>query len=347
MNDTINTRQLQILTLLSNHKAYSRQQIQQELHFTVSDVTIIRDLNNLLSQHLLSAKGTTKQKTYWINTDIFLWPCDINTYFLKEADQRQNSPLLFRHTIFKKPTVLLTTTENQQVQQWAATFAQRLSTERDDIGFQKELERICIDLSWKSSQIEGNTYTLLETEELILYNKEAEGHSKQESRMILNHKDAFTFIINNADRFKKPTKQDLLELHTILVNGLGIDPGIRTSLVGVRGTAYRPLDNKWQLTEAIDNMLTFINSVDSITDKAIFAHAITAYIQAFKDGNKRTSRMFSNAILMASNIPPLSYRNVHDQEYKKAMLLFYETNNLTALKQMMMEQCQFTAEHYF
>ena len=188
---------------------------------------------------------------------------------------------------------------------------------------------------------------MLETEELILYGKEAKGHDRSEAIMILNHKDAFQFILEHQNQYRQPDKKAVIDLHRILTKELSIDGGIRESLVGISGTAYRPLDNKWQIEEAIDGLLNRLQQTKSIVEQSVLAHAIIAYIQPFKDGNKRTSRMVSNAILIANDLLPLSYRTVDDQAYKKAMLLFYETNNLYAIWNMMSEQFSFTAQHYF
>src|SRR5574344_1024369 len=96
--------------------------------------------------------------------------------------------------------------------------------------------------SWKSSQIEGNTYSLLDTEILIKENIEAKGHKKEEAIMILNHKNALEYIFENRDYFKTITKAKIEELHTILTKDLGVEKGLRKTPVGIVGTNYKPLD---------------------------------------------------------------------------------------------------------
>ena len=63
-----------------------------------------------------------------------------------------------------------------------------------------------------------------------------------------------------------------------------------------------------------------------------------SYIQPFEDGNKRTSRILANAILLSENYCPLSYRSVDDVEYKKAIVLFYEQNSAEYFKRIFIEQ---------
>ena len=189
-------------------------------------------------------------------------------------------------------------------------------------------------MSYRGSlqKIEGNTYTLLETEALIKQEKEAEGKTKAEADMILNHKQAFKVILNNTIDFKVLKLNNLLELHNVLTQNLEISSGIRKNAVGITGTLYRPLDNEWQIREMLEKLITLINITEYPLEKALIANSVIAYLQPFADGNKRTARMFSNAILMANDYFPLSYRSVDENEYKEAMLLFYETNNLYHVK---------------
>jgi Fic family protein len=106
-------------------------------------------------------------------------------------------------------------------------------------------------LSWKSSRIEGNTYTLVDTENLIRRGIEAPGHDKNEARMILNHKEAFKFIQEHGASFATLTKANMQEVHKILIGGLHVNSGFRSKPVGVTGSKYRPLDNIHQITEAV------------------------------------------------------------------------------------------------
>jgi Fic family protein len=210
----------------------------------------------------------------------------------------------------------------------------------------KELERLVIELSWKSSRIEGNTYTLLDTEKLILEHKEAVGHSKDEAQMILNHKDAFLFVHENSKRFKVLTRANLEEIHTLLVKDLGVGLGVRHSPVGVLGSKYRPLDNVHQITDALSDMFLAVEKAKSPYTKAFIALMGVSYIQPFEDGNKRTSRLVTNALLLGHGAAPLSYRSVDENEYREAMLVFYELNSVIPLKKIFISQYDFAARNY-
>lgn len=211
----------------------------------------------------------------------------------------------------------------------------------------KELERFIIELAWKSSKIEGNTYSILDTERLIRDGIAAEGKTAEEAKMILNHKAVFLFILEKKDYFQqKITLQLLEELNATLVNGLDIERGLRFAPVGITGTNYLPLDNSFQIKEATISFVNLLNSRKSIFEKSLLAQALLPYIQPFNDGNKRTSRLLANAVLVAHNAAPLSYRNVDEISYKEAVLIFYELSNIFALKQIFIGQYIFAAGNY-
>jgi len=116
-----------------------------------------------------------------------------------------------------------------------------------------------------------------------------------------------------------------------------VSKNIRSRSVGITGSAYKPLDNEHQIKENLEKMCALINSKDNGFEKALFAVTLISYIQPFEDGNKRTGRMVSNAILIGYDACPLSYRSVEAMDYKKAMLLFYEQNNINAFKKIFIE----------
>ena len=74
---------------------------------------------------------------------------------------------------------------------------------------------------------------------------------------------------------------------------------------------------------------------------------LISYIQPFEDGNKRTSRLVSNALLLAYGHCPLTFRSVDVNDYRAALLLFYEQNNLSAFKCIFVEQAEFAVHEYF
>jgi Fic family protein len=210
----------------------------------------------------------------------------------------------------------------------------------------KELERLVIELSWKSSKIEGNTYTLLDTEKLILENKEAPGHAHSEAQMILNHKDAFNFVREHTTFFKTLSRTHIEELHAILVKDLKVGKGLRKQMVGVIGSVYQPLDNLHQVREGLNALVEAVARVQTPYAKALVALCGLSYLQPFEDGNKRTARLLANAILLAYACAPLSYRSVDENEYREATLVFYEINSIVPFKKIFIDQYVFATRTY-
>jgi len=211
----------------------------------------------------------------------------------------------------------------------------------------KEFERLTIELSWKSSQIEGNTYSLIDTEILIKNSQEAKGHSKEEATMILNHKKTLDYIRDKKNNFKKLNLRKIENIHSLTVDNLGIEKGLRKRMVGIIGTKYKPIDNQYQIKEALEKTIKIINSSKNPFLKSFVALLMISYIQPFEDGNKRTARLLSNAILLSCDVCPLSYRSIDKSDYKKAVIIFYEQNNCRFFKKIFMEQFKFAVENYF
>lgn len=311
--------------------------------------TVRRDLAKLVDDGVLLLVGKGKSSRYMLSPAYELFqPIDLNAYFGKEIDERQIHESynfdLIEKTLSGVP--LFTRSEITYLDARQKVFAENLS-KLSAAQYRKEMERLGVDLSWKSSQIEGNTYSLLETERLLLEKETAAGKSKDEAVMLLNHKDALDFILDNPDYLSELTVAKIETIHSILVKELAVDRNIRTRRVGITGTNYRPLDNEFQIREALEQTCLLINDKTCVFEKALLILLLISYIQPFNDGNKRTARIVGNAMLIANGYCPLSFRTVDSIDYKKAMLLFYERNNISAFKQIFIEQFSFAVDTYF
>lgn len=211
----------------------------------------------------------------------------------------------------------------------------------------KELERFTIDLSWKSSAIEGNSYTLPETATLLTTHTPAAKKTNYETQMILNHAKAFNYIWENPVKPNRLNLSYILKIHSILTNNLNVKAGIRHSPVGISGSIYLPSSNSQTLTISLEKTIEIINNTTSPIEQALIAVAMISYIQPFVDGNKRTSRLIGNAILIGQDLIPISYRTTEEVAYRDALLLFYEQNSLVAFKNLLLEQLHFSHNHYF
>lgn len=345
----MNSREQKIIEYLKYKGACSSKEIFDHIDLSVSYATLKRILNNLKSENYLTTKGQKKGTKYLLSpTFKLIQPINVEKYYEKEIDERQIKENFNFNIITDVLTKYSVFTDNELekltlLQKEYKTNIAELSENE----YKKELERLAIDLSWKSSQIEGNTYSLLETERLLKEKETAAGKTKEEAIMLLNHKDALDFIIENNDYLTPLTLSKIEDIHSILTKELAIERNLRKRRVGISGTNYKPLDNQFQISEALKYTCEVINQKKNIFEKALLALVLISYIQPFVDGNKRTARIVSNAILINYSYCPLSFRTVDSVEYKKAMLLFYEQNNISILKTIFIYQFEFAVKTYF
>ena len=339
----------EILQFLHYNPQSSREDIARGIGFEGSDATLKRLIAALVKNEDIVVEGKSRATRYRLsNRAHLLMPLNLDTYFSQDVDERivQTS---FNFDLIREqmPGVSLFSSEERvHLRNLQRIFRQHIA-EMTPNEYNKEMERLGIDLSWKSSQIEGNTYSLLETERLLRESKTANGKTQEEATMLLNHKYALRFILDNPDYLQELTVSHIEDIHSLLTKGLSVDKGIRHRRVGITGTNYHPLDNEFQIREAMHDTCDLINSKEDVFEKALLALVLLSYIQAFSDGNKRTARITSNAILIANGYCPLSFRSVDSIDYKKAMLIFYEQNNLYAFKQIFIEQFEFAVMEYF
>ena len=343
-------RQLKILNYIQEKQSTKRLEIEQYINSIddkISKITIIRDLDILLKQNFIKKTGSARSIIYApIQTNEILKKYSVAEYFSIDTDSRKIKYPQFNFNIFNNLINMFTEKEYLELEKTNETYRRKIAQLSPAL-LKKEFERLLIELSWKSSQIEGNTYSLLDTEVLIKENIEAEGHKKEEAIMILNHKKALEYIFENGHYFKNITLAKIEELHAILTGNLNLGQGLRMSPVGIVGTNYKPLFNQHQIKEAIEKLIDRINATENIIEKALITVLMISYIQPFEDGNKRTGRILANAILYANSYCPLSYRSVKESEYKKAIIIFYENNSIDYFKEIFITQFKFAVDKYF
>lgn len=345
----IDKREIEIIEIIKKNQKISSREIFEGISSSISYATVKRILSKLIDENLLAKKGQGKSTKYFISpTYELLYPVDIEKYYEKEIDERDIKGSFNLRLIPEtlKECSIFTANELEQLDLLQGKFKKNIS-QLSDIEYKKELERLAIDLSWKSSQIEGNTYSLLETERLLKEKETASGKTKEEAIMLLNHKEAIDFVIENPDYLIPLSISKIADIHSILIKELGVDKNIRKRRVGISGTNYRPLDNEFQILEALSNMCELVNRKENVFEKAFLLLVLISYIQPFVDGNKRTARIVSNAVLMNHKHCPISFRTVDSVEYKKAMLLFYEQNNVSSFKAIFIDQFKFAVNTYF
>lgn len=348
--DNISKRQQSILSFINERKNVSNREILEFIKNKYGEITrytIIRDLEKLVENKQIKKVGQGRSVVYEAlpARTVFEY-FDPDEYYKINYIKRELKHSNFNFQIFDNYSPIFGQEELSKLDALNKRYRDGLAEISSTI-YKKEIERLTIDLSWKSSSIEGNTYTILETEQLLKYKKEASGHSREEAIMILNHKEAIDYSLNNKTIFRKLNISKIEDFHYLIINDLGVKRNLREKQVRITGTKYLPLDNQYQIKEALEKAVNLINSLPHPLEKAFLANLLIAYIQPFEDGNKRTSRLLANAILFAYDYCPLSFVNIETHEYKKAVLLFYEQNSALYFKELFVEQFKFAVDNYF
>ncbi len=341
-------RQKDILRRFVWNKKITSGQLLEELSGSISIATLKRDLTILSEAGYIVRSGGNKDSEYSLTSYGLLHRSfDLGNYYQLPETER-NAIVTFHLGIFdilqKEP--IFSSQELAVLDGATARFKQN-ALGASDVIYKKELERFVIEFSWKSSKIEGNTYTLLETEKLIREGFKKSDRSDFETAMILNHKKAYEFLLEQTHSGESELSQPMLEqIHSLVVEGLGNGVGLRKATVGITGSLYRPLALVYQIKEQLHELIACINARTSPYEKALIAILSESYLQPFEDGNKRTARVLANGLLLQAGYAPLSYRSVNEQGYKEACLIFYEQNSIEAFKLIFIEQYVFAANNY-
>jgi Fic family protein len=212
----------------------------------------------------------------------------------------------------------------------------------------RAIENLLIDLSFSSSKLEGNTYSYLDTEILIKYNNSAEWKTQVETQMILNHKNAIKYIIDNKSEIKL-SKEDFQNIHIFLWKALLLNSHlwkIRNSEVTIWGSSYSPLDNKFQLEEQFELFLEKLNAIQNPFEQSLFILVFIPYFQIFIDINKRTSRICSNIPLIKKWLIPFSFLQIQDRDYINAVLAIYELNDTSLMRDLFVNNYLLNMKRY-
>ncbi len=294
---------------------------------------------------------------------IFQTPLNASTLFAREggpektyADQLKidlskdgqviqdyvNQPLYLRENVsyeksflenyFPNHTYYLPVSAREQLHYLGCTSEQR----RPAGTFAKDIfNRLLIDLSWASSQLEGNTYSRLDTGKLIAYGQAAEGKHHSETQMILNHKEAIEYLVY-SDQDIGLNKNTIIDLHTLLSEMLLQGPAqsgvVRSFDVAIHGSVYAPQSMKFILEELLKQVIKTAIAIADPFEQSFFLMVHLSYLQAFGDVNKRVSRLAANIPLIQHNLCPLSFVDVPEKTYIEGLLGVYELNRVELLR---------------
>lgn len=323
----------------------SLEEILNSLPFKIPRRTLQYKLSNLIKGDILKIEGLGKNSKYYISKATEnpeqISEQNVLIPFSKEGSevQRQiSTPIQLRkhvsyHREFLdsyKPNVTyyLTSPILEKLEKLgsgsdkdrpAGTYARKI------------YQRLLIDLSWNSSRLEGNTYSLLETERLLATGEEAPGKDLMETQMILNHKDAIEFIVDIAEELNI-NRYTILNIHGLLSNNLLLDPKacgrLRTTPVKIGGSVYHPVEVPQLVEEYFQIIIQKASSIKNPFEQSFFLMIHLPYLQPFLDVNKCVSRLAGNIPFIRENLSPLSFVDVPESDYIQGLLAVYELNRI-------------------
>ena len=353
MSQEIERQKEEIVSLLGNFpKGFSRGQISEKLPFFVNDKTLQRRLAALIADGKVTRTGEKKGTRYHSlpirkETDIGHLKDIATTVFSPQSRkilEFLNTPLYAREKVSYNRDFLDAYAPNRSQyvpeklrealfhqgkrfdQQLAAgTYAQQIC------------QRLLVDLSYNSSRLEGNTYSHLDTQRLVEEGISAEGKVHEETVMIMNHKEAILFLVENAQDIVLGSLA-IRNLHHLLSQDLLANPqacgNIRTLEVNIGQSTYKPLDNPHVLRELFELVLQKARKIKNPFEQSFFLLVHLSYLQAFEDVNKRTSRLSCNIPFIKNNLCPLSFADVSKDDYTAALLAIYEKNDAQPMREL-------------
>lgn len=365
-DSNLTTQDKQILAAMENFKdGVSLKDLLPITGLNVSKRTLQRNLSSLITKQKVRAEGQTNKTRYFLVAEpidivpstsfrepgVPLSPQATNLLGLVRRPQANRTPVGYNRQFLDdytpNQTAYLSPEEKEHLAQLGATntLGAPAGTYAREI-----LGRLLIDLSWNSSRLEGNTYSLLDTQRLLSEGATPSEKSAMETQMILNHKDAIEFIVENADGAIGFNRYTITGLHAMLSNNLLGDSAasgrLRSFGVGIGNSVYTPTPIPQLIEELFDIILQKASAIENPFEQAFFTLVHLPYLQPFDDVNKRVSRLAVNIPLNRHNLAPLTFTEVPQDMYMAALLAVYELNNILLLKEVFIWAYEKSAARY-
>ena len=332
-----------LIDYIAGHPGARRANIRRHAAPEASETTVWRALRRLVAEGKLEVSGKARATGYAL-AGAAVVRAHLQTPYNRRKPVSYNREFLDRYVPDK--TFYLAEADRQRLHESgtpagaplpAGTYARRI------------LERLLVDLSWASSRMEGNTYSLLETERLIRFGQEASGKDRKEAVMILNHKEAIQHVVDNLGQIAI-SRPDLCNIHALLADGLLVDPAMAGRLrrlpVGITHSRYRPLEDQFAIEEEFDILIAKAAAITDPFEQSFFLLVHIPYLQAFDDINKRTSRVSANIPLLKADLAPMTLLTMDDSAYIDGVIGVYELNNVSLLREVYIDAYLASADNY-
>lgn len=330
-------KKLILLRLLGQESTpISLLELQSKFSENLAERTLRRWLNDFIAEGLVQKSGQKRGTRYEVIKKVDILKNNASSYFSSDSVQilslvqqpiYQRLPISYSDAWFDSylPNKTYYLPENLRNQLHQAGVRSKIDDPAGTYAHQI-FNRLLIDLSYNSSRLEGNTYSRLDTEKLLLSGMSAEGKLDEEKIMILNHKEAIRYLVDNANRIDV-SFQTICTIHYLLADGL-VEPKyagkVRDHSVRIGGSTYMPFEDPKRLQEQLLKVSQKAALILNPFEQSLFLLIHVSYLQAFSDVNKRTARLCSNIPLIPKNLVPLSFNDIEREDYMSAMIAVYE-----------------------
>ena len=196
-------------------------------------------------------------------------------------------------------------------------------------------KRNLIDYIWKDANLEGIAITYPDTE-AIFNGMSVQGYKVSEIIAVNNLKHAWQFVLDNIEypvdypflcRINKLIGGDSLILHAGY---------IRNVPVSIGGTTWQPeIPNE----EKIKEDLLHIHTIENPTDRAVTLMLYGMRSQIFLDGNKRTSMLAANQVMISHGAGVIAVPLECQKDFTKLLVDYYESNDMAEIKKFLYDYC--------
>jgi hypothetical protein len=359
---TITTENGAIIKVIAGFpEGASLEEIKHALLINLQERTLQRRLKSLVDTGALHFTGDTRARRYFLPTELILTeqvsPSIIPLSMTSKKIQRlvtqditKRIPVEYHKSFLEMYQPNITYYLNPKERELLLEMGTPFNSEIKSGTFVKNiLNHLLLDLSWNSSRLEGNTYSLLETEQLLDTGKLAEDKSPLDAQMLLNHKAAIEFLVEQQE-YLRINSSLILNLHALLSkNLLGNSNScgrLRTIPVGIGKTVYQPSKIPQVVHECFQQIIIKSQKIEDPFEQSFFLMVHLPYLQPFEDVNKRVSRLCANIPFIRDNLCPLSFIDVPEKSYIEGTLGIYELNKIELLKDVYIWAYQRSCEKY-
>lgn len=200
-------------------------------------------------------------------------------------------------------------------------------------------KKVLVSSIYNSAKLEGINTTYPDTK-TILDGANVPSLRLDEINCILNLRDAWNFVLSNID--ESITLDFICKINSFVSRNESLEWGVlRTGKVGINGVDYIPdIPNEAKIIADIKNIMEEKN----ITRRSLVLMLYLMRTQVFWDGNKRTSMIVANKVMIENGCGVITIKEEYFKEFNSLLTEYYNTNKMESLLKFLYNNCIFGME---